>query len=83
MTETGSTIKVNFLAEDATAAQTQQPSTPAQSLVMPDIATPATPTTTVADQVPIVPLKASQTESVKVTAVKPDVQQPLQQSATL
>lgn len=83
VTETGSTIKVNFLAEDATAAQTQQPSTPAQSLVMPDIATPATPTTTVADQVPIVPLKASQTEPAKVTVVKPDVQQPLQQSATL
>lgn len=83
VTETGSTIKVNFLAEDATAAQTQQPSTPAQSLVMPDIATPATPTTTVADQVPIVPLKASQTEPAKVTVIKPDVQQPLQQSATL
>jgi hypothetical protein len=83
VTETGSTIKVNFLAEDATAAQTQQPSTPAQSLVMPDIATPATPTTTVAEQVPIVPLKASQTEPAKVTVIKPDVQQPLQQSATL
>lgn len=92
VTETGSTIKVNFLSEDAVTTKSAQPvqpvqptSTPAQPLVMPVTATPspspATPAV-VQDQ-SIVPLQASQTEPAKVTVVKTDVQQPLQQSAML